>query len=549
MLAASQAAGQGVPPLRDPNEALLRQQQERQRQDLLRQQSEGVQLDLPGLQGGVDDRAPQDIAEAGPVFSIGTIGQQGDALLTEAEFARIVAPFVGQPLGTARINALLMRINHALVAAGYTTSRAYVGAQDLSTGRLTVALVAGRIEKLLYNGQPLDAPGMAGVRLAMPMRQGDILRLPDIEQAVDQINRLRRNNAQVQIRPGQKPGGSIVEFVNAPKDAARYTLSADNQGTGTTGRLRMQAGWESGNLTGLMESLSAGLTSSRDTNAVYGTFSMPWGYGTISGLASWSEYQNLIGDVALVYGATRSYALSYGHLLNRDQNSKSALDVSLTRRQSSRYINDAALMPEVQTVLRLGVNRIKRFQTERGMGQWSVDAGLARGLPWFGAGRDLADLPPEAARYQFTKLEISGAWERPLTAHSAWRSRLATQWSNRPLYSSEQIFAGGVSSVRGFPESAWGADRGGYWRNEWIFKIPAASASRLRYEPYLFLDGARLFTLADRRWRNLAGTGAGVRAVYGKTSAELILGKPISRSRDIMAKMGWRINLSVTCSL
>jgi hemolysin activation/secretion protein len=546
MLAASQAAGQNTSPLRDPNEQLLREQQERQRQDLLRQQSAVIQLNLPGAQGAADDRAPQDISESGPVFKIDTISRQGDELLSESEFAGIVAPFMEQPLGTARINALLVRLNHALVAAGYTTSRAYVGEQDLSAGQLMITVMAGRIEKLLYNNQPLDAPGMTGVRLALPMRQGDILRLPDIEQALDQINRLRRNNAQVQIRPGEQPGGSIVEIANAPTDGAHYILTADNQGMSTTGRLRVQGGWETGNLLGLMESFSAGLTTSRDTNALYGTFSVPWGYGTISGLASWSEYQNLVGDVALVYGASRSYTLSYGRLIGRSQNSKSAFEVALTRRESSRFISGAPLPSQTQTVLRLGFNRLQRFQTKHGMGQWSIDAGLSSGLPWLGSGRDPADVSPDAARYRFTKVELSGTWERPLTAKITWRSRLATQTSDRPLFSSEQIFAGGVGSVRGFAESTWGGDRGGYWRNEWAFKVPAARGGNLRFEPYLFLDGARLYTISDRRWRSLVGGGGGVRMVYGKTSAELILGKPLSRSNDILADKGWRINLSVT---
>jgi hemolysin activation/secretion protein len=104
-----------------------------------------------------------------------------------------------------------------------------------------------------------------------------------------------------------------------------------------------------------------------------------------------------------------------------------------------------------------------------------------------------------------------------------------------------------MGSVRGYPESAWGGDHGGYWRNEWAFKLPAPGG-QLRYEPYLFLDGARLYTLADRRWRHLLGAGAGVRVAYARTSAELILGKPVRHSSGIAADTGWRIDLSASCA-
>lgn len=531
---------------RDPNEQLLRSQIERQRDELLRQAPVHIDTGQTAQPApGTVDTFPEGITEAGPTFMVGTIRHEGQLLLTESEFARLTRPFTGRALGVAHINVLLERINQALVAAGYITSRAYVGSQSLAQGTLTITILPGRIEQLLYNGSPVDAPGHLGVRLALPMSQGDILRLADIEQAVDQLNRLRRNNAQVQIRPGTQPGGSIVEFANTPQGGARYSATLDNHGAAATGRLRIQAAMELGNVLGLMESLNAGLSTSQDTNAVYATFAVPWGYNTFAGMASYSEYQNLVGDAAIVFGTTRSYTLSFNRLIARDQHSKTAVDLSLSRRASSRAINNATLAPQAQTVLRAGVNRLARFSTRHGLGQWTVDGGVSRGLRALGASRDGPGLPPEAARYDFTKLEISGSLERPVTEGSVWRSRAAAQWSRRPLYSSEQIFAGGVGSVRGFAESALGGDKGAWWRNEWAWqKASPLWQGRLRYEPYLFLDGARLATLSDHRTRTLLGAGAGLRVAHAKGYAEIVLGKPLRHPQD-MTDTGWRLHLSV----
>lgn len=547
-LAPVMANAQVPPPLRDPNDQLIREQQEKLRDDLLRQgPPANIQFDQPGPSTRTPDaRALSDIPSTGPTFPIHTIRQDGAELLSPAAFRDVSAPFVGQSLGVAHINVLLERISRALVAAGYTTSRAYVGNQSLHDGVLVITIVPGTIEKLLYNGAAVDA-GRAdgpGIAMAMPMREGDVLRLRDIEQAVDQLNRLRRNNVQVQIRPGTRPGGSIVEFVNQPREGARYNLSLDNQGAATTGRLRVQMGVDNGNVLGLMESLNAGLTTSADTNALYGTFSVPLGYTTLAGMASISEYQNLVGDTALVYGRSRSYTLSLNHLLDRDQTSKTAFDVSLTRRDSERSINNLRLSPQDQTVLRVGINRLQRFETEQGMGQWTADAGVSRGLPWWGANRDPADLPSAAARYAFTKAELSASLERPLPGAWVWRSRAAGQWSRHPLYSSEQLFAGGVGSVRGFAESAQGGDRGAYWRNEWAWqKAPPLFGGEVRYEPYAFLDMARVSTVSDGRSHALAGAGGGVRVAYRTGYVEVILGKPIRRPQGV-ADSGWRANVS-----
>lgn len=497
---------------------------------------------------------PEHLGQAGqPTFPIQAVVLSPDAdnsLLEHAEFRRIASIFEGHVLGAAHINALLDRLTRVLVEAGYITSRAAVAEQSLASGTLVVRVHAGRIEAIHYNGRDLDArdAGMLGVRLALPLERGEVLRLRDVEQAVDQLNRLRRNNAQVQIKPGTQPGGSIVEFANSPGDARTYSLSTDNQGSATTGRLRVQAGMEQGNALGLMESLSLGLVTSAETNAVFGAFAIPLGYYTLSLMRSWSEYQNLIGDTALVYGTSHSTSIALNRLLSRSQDSKTALDVSLTKRRSARAINNLDLTPQNQAVARIGINRLTRFQTANGAGQWTFDVGVVRGLSGLGADRDAPHAPEGAARGQFTKLEGNATLQLPMAKAWSWRSRIAAQWSQVPLYSSEQLFAGGVSTVRGFAESAAGGDRGLTWRNEWAMQgVPAPFDGRvfghkLGIEPYLFLDAARLSTLADGQRATLLSAGAGLRFALGKGTGEVIVGKPL-KAPETVADTGARIHV------
>lgn len=526
MLLTTLAQAQTAPP-RDPFEQLQRERLERERERALERSPSGIETPV----ASADDNAPPELLpDPGPTFIIDRIVWHGEALLSATEFARLRAPFLGKELGVNRINLLLDRINRALVAAGYITARAYVANQKLKQGELTVTVVPGRIEAIHYNGARVK-PGQAnqlGVRMALPMAAGDLLQLRDIEQAVDQFNRLRRNQAQVRIRPGEQAGGSLVEFVNRQGKAAQTTFTADNLGAADTGKLRLQLGVETGDVLGLMESFSFGLTSSMETNAVYAALAMPFGYGTASCMASWSEYQSLIGDTALVYGVSESVSLSYNHLLQRDRHSKIMADIALTRRNAERSVNNARLTPQVNSAVRLGINRLTRFDSQQGVGQWSLDLGWVHGLDWFNADRDAPALPAEAAQAQFDKLEFAATAHLPLSNGQSWRTRLSGQWTDTPLFSSEQLFAGGVASVRGFAESAQGGDRGASLRNEWVkHNLPPLFGLPLRAEPYLFLDGARLQTLADQRWHSLLGAGAGVRIGFAGGQMELIAGRPL----------------------
>ncbi len=526
--------------VRDPADRVFREQTERERERNVERSA--TTPGQPDARPREQNSFPANLPVDGPRFQIHTITARGDTLLDAAVFARITAPFVGQALAAAHIRVLVERLNQALTAQGHFTSKAAVASQNLAEGGLAIDFLAGRIERIVFDGKDIDAEAASGwddlgIRLALPFRRGDVLKLQDIEQAVDQFNRVRGNNVQVQIQPGNAVGGSVVRFQNTPGAHRQFMLSLDNQGGAATGRWRTQATVEQGNALGLMETLSLGLTTSRDTNAVFGTASVPFGNNTVSVMGSWSEYLNLVGDTALVYGTSRNTSVAFNHLLHRDQTSKTALDLSLARRSSERSINNAALTPQQLTVVRLGVNRLTRGADG---GQWTVDGAWVQGLSALGALRDADDLPRGAARAQFGKLEVSASLAKPLTSGLfqdvkgvSWRARVNAQWSRDALYSSEQIFAGGVGSVRGFAESAVGGDRGIVLRNElvregwWL-----AADGKARLDPYAFVDAAHVRS-ASGGGQSLASAGAGMRIsfLHGSTqgSADLVVGRPIKR--------------------
>ncbi|CAI8693776.1 ShlB/FhaC/HecB family hemolysin secretion/activation protein [Burkholderia sp. IT-111MI5] len=553
----------------DPAQRLLQEQRDRQRRDEIAQPPAQIALPdqptAPDLPPGADVDTLPDVA---PTFLIERIEFTGDTILGQPELDRIAAPFIGRQLGRNRINLLLRRLTEAFISRGYITTRAYLGPQNLASGTLKINLVPGRVAALTLNGKPLRprdpderwyevrGGGLlteAGTAWAFASTPGDVLRLPDLEQGVDQINRLRRNQAEIRILPGEAPGDSIVAISNRYGDRLHYGFGIDNYGSSQTGTMRYRAGVEADNVIGLQESLSFSYVGTKDTNAIVFSAAVPYGYQTFSYTASMSEYQQAIGDVALLAGRTFSQMLGWNDVLVRSPRGRLSIDVTLNKLRTERDVNGIPLSPQNLTVLRVALNGLSRFVMRDQGAAATWDVGVSQGLPWLAASHDASEIGIDDAHSQFTKLDATGTLQFALgnLAGSAWayRGTLRAQYSRVALFGNEQIFLGGMGSVRGFTEGGIAGDSGVFARNEFAWQnVPAWHDARI--EPYVFLDGGKTHLNAQGGWPTLVGTGVGTRAQWrlksGTVSAEVLVGQALAqpaalgkKATVLLATLNW----------
>ena len=556
-------------PLQDPGQRLLQDQRDQQRSDEVQQTPAQIavpqQSAIPNLPAGADVESLPDVE---PMFRITDIEFTGDSVLGKRQMDAIRQPFLGKQLGRNRINLLLRRITEAFIAHGYITTRAYLGAQNLSSGKLEIRVVAGHVAAFTLNGKPLrpgdpkagvfDTHGGglvtdAGTAWAFGDSQGDVLRLPDLEQGVDQINRLRRNQAEIQILPGEAPGDSVVAITNHYGDRFYYDAGIDNYGSPQTGTLRYRAGVEADNLVGLQESLSLNYVGSENSNALVFSSAVPIGYQTVSYTTSLSEYQQAIGNTALLDGRTFSQILGWNDVLTRSNAGRVSLDVTLTKMSTQRSVNGIELTPQNLTVLRAGVNGLRRFVAEDQAAAATWDVGVSEGLPWLAANHDATDIDNTDAHSQFTMLDATGTLQRAIghIGSSAWQysGTLRAQFSPVSLFNTNQIFLGGMDTVRGFREGGVSGDSGFYLRNEAVWQnVPAWHDAHL--QPYVFLDGGKAHLVAQGGWPTLVGTGVGVRAAWRfrtqNITSEILVGHALiqpaalgSRATVLLATLNW----------
>ena len=142
----------------------------------------------------------QRIKKQGKCFLVKDIQIEGNRVLLDWNFDAIKFKYLNKCLYLSDINEISNEITGLYINQGYITAKAYIPEQNLNSGILKVTVVEGKLEKINFK-----SPNIRGeVQTAFPDLENSELNLRDVEQGLDQINRLKTNNAKVEILPGNK---------------------------------------------------------------------------------------------------------------------------------------------------------------------------------------------------------------------------------------------------------------------------------------------------------------------------------------------------------
>lgn len=439
---------------------------ELQQQDILRQnqlqrealeRSQTVRPSLPSA----------GVVNQGPCFTLNTIVFEEADHLSRYRQRQLTADFVAKCLNLSQINQLIKNVSDDYIQRGYITSRAFLTEQDLSQGTLTIVVLEGKLEDITLEGKsPLS------LAMAFPHLKGKILNLRDIEQGMEQINRVRSTPVQIDILPGKQPGYSIINLTATPEFPLQFGVGFDNSGQKNTGVGQLNASLTANNLLGLADrwfvsgARSSAFANDHDAQSVQAGVSIPYGYGLLDYNYAYSNYLTTINNRGYDWrsrGDTQTHRVTGSWTVYRDSDMKTALMLGLTRRSSQNYLNDERLdsSSRVLTSAMLGINQ--SFRLWRGFATFNPT--FNRGIPWLGGEHD-TDKAPHSPQAEFTKWTLSSSYYLPLTESITYLTSAYGQWTPDRLYGSERLTIGGESSVRGFKEQYLAGDKGGYWRNE-----------------------------------------------------------------------------------
>lgn len=467
-----QATSFAAPPSLPGSQQLIRERQ----QQLLKQQSQRIE-ELQTLPVEQAPAVPSSTPVEGRCFPIKRIHLQGASLISRAEEDALLKAFIDQCLGVEQLNVLLKTITDYYLDRGYITTRAYLPQQDLVDGELEVRVVEGRLEGM----EGGDIATSRELGMSFPGESGEVLNLRDLEQLVDQLNRLPSLQAQIQLLPGEELGTSQVELSGQRQKPWRISANRNNDGLPSTGEQQWGLGLDWDSPLGLADQLSlrrGGDTVSdhwTDSNDQSAFYSLPFGWWTFSYNYSESSYRSQTEAAGFDFrqnGDTQTQQLRAERVLHRDNVSKTAASFSAGRTRTRNYLEDTLVDVSSQTLSngQFGFNHGRRM----GSAFVNLDLGWQRGTGWFGAqGNSDPQGAQPVARYNLYSATLSylqpfRLWDETFSLQS-----LATgQLSEDVLFSPIRISIGGLSSVRGFKEQSLTGDSGGYWRNQLNWQRP-----------------------------------------------------------------------------
>jgi hemolysin activation/secretion protein len=454
--------------IRERQDRLL-QEQHRRLEELKELPGEQAQPELPS--------APADTR----CFPINDIEIKGADSLSGLEKNLLIKPYIGQCLGVTQLNDLLKVITDGYIEKGLVTSRAYLPQQDLSGGHLKVLVVEGRLEGL--KGAPDSQLSQRELNMAFAGKAGDLVDLREIEQMVDQLNRLPSNQAKMELAPGKNVGGSEVLVTNTPQKPWRVGLSRNNDGQRSTGEQQWGTTFDWDNPLGLADQLMLrgghdAMTDHQHTsNNAMLYYNLPWGWWNFSYTYSQSEYRSQIAANGYNFkqtGDSENHQMRAERVIHRDAVSKTSLNAGLSTLRTNNSIGGSKLKWSSNRIseMQYGFNHGRRI----GSAFVNLDIGLQQGIGAFDAqDNDLSGPGQPDARYR--KYTATTSYLQPFKLFDeslSFTSLMTGQRSEDVLFSPQRISLGGQSSIRGYKDQSLSGDSGGYWRNDLRWTRPVS---------------------------------------------------------------------------
>ncbi|KAF6658484.1 ShlB/FhaC/HecB family hemolysin secretion/activation protein [Enterobacteriaceae bacterium EKM102V] len=528
-----------------------REQQRQQTRERVLQQQNAPQVNehLPRP----DSRLPGYPANEQPCFTIHRIALTGEAASRFQWALDAASDATGRCLGGQGIMLVINKVQNAILARGYVTTRVMAQEQDLTKGVLTLTLQPGRISQIRFE-EPVSWRG----RLwnAVPASSGDILNLRDIEQGLENFKRVPSASADIKIVPGEQEATSDLQVNWHEGRPVRLSLGLDDSGSESTGRylgsatLAVDAPFAQNDL------FYANIGKNLFERGPFGSRShtlnyfFPIGYWAVS--ASYNDYtyhQNIpnANEVLRYSGKSDNAQLTVSRLLYRDQSSKTTLNLRGYRKHSTNAVNNIDIEQQKRRTAgwELGLNQRSYF------GSSTLDANIVwrRGTGAFNA------LPaPEEPRHQGSArtgilLGDLGINHPFALGEQPWRvySSVRGQWSPNALTPQERMAIAGRYTVRGFDgEQMLSGEKGLLWRNEIGWDLFSRG-----HELYLAADYGRVSGpgARDLVGHQLAGSAIGVRgSLWSRFSYDLFAGVPLFKPEGFHTSgttAGFSLNLEI----
>lgn len=431
---------------------------------------------------------------------------QGNTVFDEDALLALLADLPRRELDLEALEAAAGRLTAHYRAHGFLLSRAYLPAQQVEDGVVTLAVLEGRYgERRLQNESPVR-DGILQARLDR-VAPGGLVEVRALERDLLLLDDLPGVAIASRLSPGANVGEADLTVLASPERRVSGGLGVDNHGNPHTGRYLLGGRLAVASPLGLGDALALDLLYSNEAQLFYRMrYDLPFpGHpGTRFGLnASRMDYQ-LAGAFAALEadGTADSRGAFVEHAWVRSRGFNLRSELAFERSDLEDRLWDGLVVTRKRS-RSIGLGLGGDWRGERSVGAFS--------LRWTHGELDLLSglFDPAVPEGGFDKLEASWLQLRPLGERVSLYAALHGQLAGDNLDSSEKMVLGGINGVRAYPSGEASADEG------------AVATLELRYQAgttwqvKLLADGgyARLMRHprpAEVNHRTLSGIGAGI---------------------------------------
>ena len=442
----------------------------------------------------------------------------GARVFPEAELLALTGFKPGSELSLGDLRAMALTITQRYRSAGYFVAQAYLPAQEIKDGAVTIAVIEGQYGKVAVRNQSNLSDDLVQSQLG-GLNSGDTVAIAPLESRLLLLSDIPGVNVTSTLAPGASPGTSDLIVDVAPGRRVTGSIDADNAGNRYTGEYRLGATVNLNNAAGRGDVASLRvLTSGSGLNYARASYQMQFGKATAGAAYSWLGYElgrefsytgaTGTARVASIYGSyplirsrnTNLYAgLAFDHKTFQDKN---PIDLGMPVADKKSQVLTASL---------------------RGDHRDSLGGGGVSGysLAW-SAGNINLQTPELQDRYalaqtsgHFNKLGFSAMRLQSVTDSVSLYAGINGQVASKNLDVSEKMELGGMYGVRAYPAGEAYADQGYVLTLEARLRLPTPDQFPGQMQLIGFIDTGSVTThknpwdAGDNR-RTLSGAGVGL---------------------------------------
>ena len=403
-----------------------------------------------------------DAAAEGVQIRVNALRITGATLFSEAELVASTGFAAGSELTLPELRNAAAAITRFYNSRGYLLAQAYLPAQDVLEGTVTIAVIEGRYGAIDLRNQTRMSDGVAR-RILDGLDPGDPVAIAPLERRLLLLSDIPGVIVHSTLSPGAEVGASDLTVDLAPSPLISGSLEADNAGNRYTGAYRFGGSINLNNPAGLGDLLSLRLLASTEGLA-YGraAYQAPIGAATVGVAYTHLQYDLGREFSALDAGGSAdmvSAFVSYPLIRSRNAN------LHVFGSADAKFLTD-----EIGLVSQVSDKEIQSLtaglrgdsRDSFGGGGWNTGS-----VSWTTGELDIespleraADAMSARSQGGFGKLQyavsrlqtVSG----PLSVYGSLRGQVATD----NLDSSEKMELGGAYAVRAYPEGEAYGDEG-----------------------------------------------------------------------------------------